>query len=313
MTLSSSSLPPFDLFEPMCGPGGIGTGFSKYFNIAYAIDIEKNAVRTYQANHPETRVQQRDIRDISGCHHDFDGIIGMIGGSPCQGWSLRNNRQNPNDPRNDLPGEYMRLVEEIKPEFFFFENIPRIPEEIQKDLAKRGEALGYNVSAHRINAVEYGAPQTRCRWVMVGLQHGFWSPAYMTPVSQYKTVRMAFSGITPKNNWGFMKSRPDTLEKLSRATTSWTSLDPDSNYHGTIIKLLWDQPSPTVCNVKKIYMAHPSENRNITSAEAAALQGFPAGYKFFGDQHGIGQMISDAVPVELSSEIARSIAGVIVG
>ena len=53
-----------DVFEMFCGPGGQGLGFSPFFNVSYAFDISTPAVKTYQANHPETQVRQQDVRDL---------------------------------------------------------------------------------------------------------------------------------------------------------------------------------------------------------------------------------------------------------
>lgn len=290
--------------EVFCGPGGMAQGFGPFFDISCAIDIEPATVKTYQANHAHTQVLQRDVRDISGARGDFDGLTGVIGGSPCQQWSRRNIRKKQNDPRAELPWEYIRLVSEIKPEFFLFENVTYAPEEVKLRFARESKALGYNVTSVCINASHYGAAQTRRRWIVVGTKRGTWSPELCPKVTTPKTVRMAFSTIT--ENWGYMKSRPDTLEKLAKATTSWTSLTDDGEYD-TIIRLQLDTPAPTVVNVKKVYLVHPTEVRNITSAEAAALQGFPPGYIWHGDQHSIGQQIANAMPVELARSVAQSI------
>jgi DNA (cytosine-5)-methyltransferase 1 len=292
-----------DVCEVFCGPGGQGLGFSPFFNVSQAFDISTPAVKTYQANHPETQVRQQDVRDLTGARADFDGIVGVLGGSPCQQWSRRNIHKKKNDPRAELPWEYLRIVEEAKPKFFVFENVTYAPEEVKLKFVKIAKSLGYNVTSEILNAAHYGAAQTRRRWIVVGMQTGTWSPTLCTRQAP-RTVRMAFETI--ENNWGFMKSRPDTLEKLAKATTEWSPISEDGDYD-TIIKLLPDKPSPTVVNVKKVYMVHPTEVRNISSAEAAALQGFPPGYTWHGDQHAIGQMIADAMPRELAFAIAQSI------
>ena len=296
---------PIDVLESFCGPGGMGIGFSQHFHITQAIDISKPACETYRANHHDTQVLQRDIRDLSCARGDFQGITGMIGGPPCQQWSRRNIRKKKNDPRRLLPGHYLRVVEEIKPEFFVLENVPYTPEIEKEKIIKRAKKIGYNVSSHCLTASDYGAAQTRRRWVVVGTLHGTWSPARMTPVAP-RTVNDVFRDLT--NNWGFMKSRPDTLEKLSRATTDWTSLSEDDDDYKTIIKLQLDKPAPAVVNVKKVYMVHPTEIRNISLAEAAALQGFPQTYQWRGgNQREIGQMIANAMPTEFAEALAGSI------
>jgi DNA (cytosine-5)-methyltransferase 1 len=193
------------VFEPFCGCGGLGTGFSKFFQVTYAIDIQRCCVDTYGANHPETTVQLRDVRDISGCQHDFDGVVGVIGGPPCQPFSRLNLKKRAVDPRSPLLEEFMRLVGEIRPRFYLLENIPAIPARKKKSIVRIGKSLGYNVSSLILNAADYGAAQHRRRWIVVGLRNRTWTPP--APRSP-KTVREAFSTI--QNNWGFMKSTPET-------------------------------------------------------------------------------------------------------
>lgn len=75
--------PAEQICELCCGAGGMGLGFSQHFEIAQAIDISRDAIRTYGANHPNTDIRKRDIRNITGCRGDFGGITGIIGGPPC--------------------------------------------------------------------------------------------------------------------------------------------------------------------------------------------------------------------------------------
>ena len=63
--------------ELFCGAGGMGLWFSQHFNVVEAVDISRDAVRTYGANHPETDARRRDVRDLSGTRGDFDGITGI--------------------------------------------------------------------------------------------------------------------------------------------------------------------------------------------------------------------------------------------
>jgi DNA (cytosine-5)-methyltransferase 1 len=72
-------------------------------------------------------------------------------------------------------------------------------------------------------------------------------------------------------------------------------------------RLEWESPAPAVVNLKKVYMVHPAELRNISLAEAAALQGFPPGYIWHGTESQEAQMIANAMPRELAEAIAGSL------
>lgn len=288
-------------------------GFSRYFTIVQAVDIAEAAVRTYRANHQETTVRRQDIRTMTGCRGDFIGITGVIGGPPCQGSSIINTKRDwsqsdivdlslhhiSEDPRNNLMNEFMRLVDEIQPRFFVMENVPGVPKERKTSVIEAGEMSGYTVASVYLNAAEYGAAQTRKRWIVIGLKGRMWTaPARRSP----GTVRQAFSGIG--ENWGVMQSSARTLETLTRSTDEWTGM---TGKFRSMIRLSWDRPSPAIVNLKKVYMVHPGETRNISLAEAAALQGFPADYRWNGTESQIAQMIADAMPAALAESIAGSI------
>ncbi len=287
--------------ELFCGAGGMGLGFSKHFEVTDAIDISRPAIKTYGANHPNTTARVKDVRNLTGARNDYEGITGIIGGPPCQSWSRRNIRQDPNDPRASLIDEYMRVVSEVKPQWFVLENVVTVPRDLKQRTVQNAEDLGYAVEPRYLNASDYGAAQTRRRWVVIGTKKRTIRDILTV---RPRTVRQAFSQIS--ENWGFMRSAPKTLERLADATPDEWS--PMTGKYGNIIKLLWDVPAPTVVNVKKVYMVHPGEIRNISLAEAAALQGFPPHYEWHGTETEIAQMVANAMPVEMASAIAGAIA-----
>lgn len=288
--------------ELFCGAGGMGLGFSQHFEIAKAVDIMPAAVKTYGANHPDTCTRKQDVRNLSGCRGDFEGITGIIGGPPCQAWSRRNIRKVVDDPRAQLVDEYMRVVEEVYPQFFVVENVVGIPKATKDKVVAQGKALGYQIASACLNASHYGAAQTRRRWICIGTRGNTLNTIHP---SQARTVRQAFAPIL--KNWGMMQSRPATLAKLATATSDeWA---PMSGKYGNMIKLEWDKPAPTVVNPKKVYMVHPGECRNISLAEAAALQGFPPGYIWKGSDTDKAQMIANAMPAEMAEAIASAING----
>lgn len=287
--------------ELFCGAGGMGLGFSQHFDVVEAVDLLPDAVKTYGANHPETDARQKDVRDLSGTRGDFDGITGVIGGPPCQAWSRRNIRKDANDPRALLLDEFMRVVDEVRPGFFVVENVVTVPKAAKQGVVQKAETLGYTVTSACLNAADYGAAQTRRRWIVVGLKTGSLGAI---PTAPARTVRQAFAGI--RENWGAMCSSPETLARLATATTDeWAAMNGE---YRNMIRLRWDEPAPTVCNPKKVYMVHPDECRNISLAEAAALQGFPPDYVWHGNEGAIAQMIANAMPAEMAAAVAGAIA-----
>src|SRR3989344_9602212 len=113
-----------DLF---CGAGGLSEGFRQAgFNVLLGIDNDESALRTYKLNHPESETLSKDISKIS--KKDITKKIGnkkinlIIGVPPCQGFSMAG-RRNPNDPRNFLVKQFLRIVNMINPEVFVIENV----------------------------------------------------------------------------------------------------------------------------------------------------------------------------------------------
>ena len=167
-----------DLFA---GCGGLSLGFEMAgFNIPLAIEIDEWASETYEKNHPSTKVLTDDITQIINLKDIISKedlpIDGIIGGPPCQGFSLSGNRDK-KDPRNSLFMEFVRFVEYFKPKFFVMENVPGIlsmktkdNEKVKDIILSEYDAAGYNVKICKLNAAEYGVPQARVRIFFIGIR-----------------------------------------------------------------------------------------------------------------------------------------------
>ena len=164
-----------DLFA---GAGGLSLGAARAgFRVAGAVEIDKEANETHLKNFPNAVHIARDISTLSGrdlislCGLKPGELSGLIGGPPCQGFSVIG-KQNPLDGRNRLLGHFMRLVKEIKPAFFVAENVPGIL--LGRNVDVLDEALGLVpksyviMAAHKVEAQRFGAPTTRKRMFFIG-------------------------------------------------------------------------------------------------------------------------------------------------
>lgn len=164
-----------DLF---CGAGGLSIGFERVgFKCVFANDIEEDFINTLKANHPHIGTKLGDIRNLKGS--DILESTGLskgaikliVGGPPCQGFSTVGKRWL-EDPRNQLFREYYRVVKEISPEVFVFENVTGLMSmdggAVLEEIIKLFSELGYKVKYQVLNAVEYGVPQHRERIIIVG-------------------------------------------------------------------------------------------------------------------------------------------------
>ncbi|MDO4224536.1 MAG: DNA cytosine methyltransferase [Bergeyella zoohelcum] len=176
-----------DLFS---GVGGLSYGFAHddLFEIVAANEILPNMAKAYQLNHPSVKMYNKDIKDfgINDLERDFNikkGEIDLvIGGPPCQAYSTVGKRLI-DDPRGKLFQEYYRVLKEIYPKVFIFENVKGLLSiqkgELLKNIISLFESLGYTVSYQVLNAVDYGVPQIRERVIIVGtlLKNKFEFPA----------------------------------------------------------------------------------------------------------------------------------------
>lgn len=192
-----------DLFA---GCGGLATGFrSAGFEIALAIEKDPSAVATYMANHLGTIVHNIDIRDMVDVSRFIEGPIdGVVGGPPCQGFSLCGNR-DARDPRNSLFHDFARIVEQTTPQFFVMENVTGITsmqtasgERVLDIIVSEFKRMGYDVSCRTLLAADYGVPQMRRRVIFIGVRGGdsqrMFPEAKLSP-EEYVTLDDAISDL----------------------------------------------------------------------------------------------------------------------
>lgn len=157
------------------GAGGLDLGFKQAgFDIIWANDFEKDAVDTYR-NNIGKEIVLGDIRKIRSEDIPNNPDV-VLGGFPCQGFSIANIRRNMKDERNFLYKELLRVVRDKKPKIFIGENVKgilsmqngKVIEMIKRDF----EELGYEVSYTLVNASDYGVPQNRERVIIFGNRIG---------------------------------------------------------------------------------------------------------------------------------------------
>lgn len=161
----------FKIVSLFSGCGGLDLGFAQAgFDIIWANDDDRAIWKTYEYNHATTKLNKKSIAEIPSTEiPDSDGIIG---GPPCQSWSLAGAMRGERDPRGQLFYEYIRVLRDKKPLFFLAENVPGIVSKSHlpafEKLLNEFHKIGYNVNYKLINAKHYGVPQERLRVIIVG-------------------------------------------------------------------------------------------------------------------------------------------------
>ncbi|MEN5239425.1 MULTISPECIES: DNA cytosine methyltransferase [Pseudomonas] len=209
-----------DLF---CGAGGITEGFRQAgYTSLYGNDVMPEAIETFRLNHPEAIADCRPIEEVDPATIraqlglDRGDLDVLVGGPPCQGFSINAPERFLDDPRNKLFKHYERFLEEFMPKAFVFENVPGLLSigdgKVYRQIVEIFTALGYHVTAKILFAAHYGVPQERWRLILLGSLAG---PIDPPEPSHYAVGRANFRG---GNTMTFQLSDTDR-ERLLPAVT----------------------------------------------------------------------------------------------
>lgn len=317
------------LISLFCGAGGLDLGFVQAgFNVVLAADYFQAAIDTHNLNSSCKSAVVLDLATATAA--DLQAIIdkispgaapiGIIGGPPCQGFSMANTKRSHDDPRNNLAKNYTKIVNELADiypiEFFLFENVSGLLSEDNAKVLKglrRTLQSKFTVSSSCLNSQDYGVPQSRERFLMVGLRkketkRKFIFPKPTTPTP--KTVRDVLENLPQPAFFNRSLSPKDiphhpnhwTMRPLSKR------FSPDLVSKGrSLIRLNWDKPSRTVAYGHREIHVHPSGLRRLSIYEAMLLQGFPENYQLSGNLSEQVTQVSNAVPPPLARILADSI------
>lgn len=292
------------------GAGGLDLGFIwAGHEIIWANDNFPDAVATYKKNIGDhivcDDIHNIDISDIPDC--DI-----VIGGFPCQGFSVANMKRNIDDQRNKLYQMLVKVIAAKKPKFFVAENVKGILSlakgEVIKMIINDFESLGYKVQKKVLNAADYGVPQLRNRVIITGVRSD------LDFVYEY-----------PKQTNS--EKEEDGLKKWVSVSEALKNLpDPDlpnniPNHEYSKFKLKFngylgnrainpDRPAPTVTargddKGGVVVLHHPNNQRRMTCRELATVQSFPVDFEFVGNKSSIYRQIGNAVPPLLGLAVAK--------
>ncbi len=326
--MKKSKINYIDLFA---GAGGISKGFElEEFENVFAIDCDEDSCNTYRQNFPAHVILEKNIEKLSKDEilelADGKEIDVVVGGTPCQGFSMAGNigRTFLDDPRNQLFKEFARVVSILNPKFFVIENVARVYNhnkgKTREEIFEMFKKLGYEVDCKLLNAVDYGVPQKRNRIFIIGNRFGFENRFPKKMDGDQKSVEDAIGTMPPLAsgessvipNHAAMNHTKQMLRKMSFVSNGGSrgqipkNLRPKSGDVRKYIK--HDKTKPSVCvtgDMRKIF--HYSQNRALTVRELARLQSFPDDFVFLGKSISQQQQVGNAVPPLLAQAIAKTI------
>lgn len=296
------------------GAGGLDLGLIMAgHHIIWANDIDKDAVATYKENIGDHIVCD-DIKNID--IQELPDADVVVGGFPCQGFSLANRMRTLEDDRNQLYRFFYNTIKIKQPKFFIAENVKGILSlghgEAIKQIVSDFEDAGYITTVTLVNMANYGVPQTRQRVIIVGQRKDI-------------STEMIFRFPKPTHS----KDGSDGLPK-------WVSIkdaidhfpDPDTpndvlNHVYSAYKVEYrnftghrqtnpDKPSPTILargNGKGGVCAIPHYNgkRRLSIRESASVQTFPEDFHFTGAMNSCYRQIGNAVPVHFAQQLGKEL------
>lgn len=350
-----------DVISLFSGAMGLDIGLAKAgLNVVIGQDFDPACVATMHAN--GHRVLNGDIREID--ETDLLDAAGLApgepflicGGPPCQPFSTAGKRMGINDPRGSLFMDFIRMIDHIRPRFFIMENVKGIMSAPLKHtaLAERDKddpaqqlgtvldvilsefsKLGYRTVYGVLDAVNYGVPQFRERFVLIGSRDNedvylpFPTHFQMHQEQKYRwrtlgnairdlesdcgecaafsEERLAYLRLVPEGgNW---RNLPESVQKEAMGGAYGSG----GGKVGFYRRLSYSQPSPTLVTSpvqKATMMCHPTQDRPLSIREYARIQQFPDNWRFMGTNAAKYRQIGNAVPIGLALALGRAVLSV---
>lgn len=310
------------------GCGGLDLGFENAgYNVVFANDYEERVKSTYDANH-DTELTVRDIRELE--YDDIPDCDGIVGGPPCQTWSLAGGLEGSDDDRGSVFYDYIDIIQAKQPKFFVTENVPGIVSKANIDefeeIIESFKDIGYTVQYKKLDAEYFEVPQSRTRVFIVGVRNDLnYDYEFPTETQKPMTQNAALSGMgEPKET----ADDPHAESELPLANHEYYVGGFSSRFMSRNRVRGWYEPAYTVLATARHQKIHPQAPkmvnvgedewefeegkeelyRRYSVREAARLQTFPDEFTFKYDNIKDGyKMVGNAVPVKMAESIAESL------
>jgi DNA (cytosine-5)-methyltransferase 1 len=336
----------YKLIDLFAGAGGMSLGFlNEGIEPILALDNDAAAVETHKLNFGGDAYCANIEEWLETAEVPQADVV--IGGPPCQGFSLLNKKRN-GDSRRALWEPYLEIANRSGARVFIMENVAELFRSPELDeIRAKAKVFGFETKAGVVNAADYGAAQTRKRTIVVGWRavaepdfpprptHA--DPSKKLNLPAWRTVRQVIGdlpapvgteiGVGAPMDLHFGRTPTDRSIARYKAVPiggnrfdlqrNAPELTPDcwvrKTSGGTDLfgRLWWDRPSVTIrtefFKPEKGRYLHPDQDRPITHREAARIMGFPDDFRFSGTKTQVARQIGNAVPPALASALGRMV------
>jgi DNA (cytosine-5)-methyltransferase 1 len=291
------------------GAGGLDLGLVKAgHEIIWANDFDTDSCETYKLNIGD-HIVCNDIAKIK--LEEIPDCDVVVGGFPCQGFSMANMLRAADDDRNKLYKQFYRIIKTKKPYYFIAENVRGILSldngNVIKKIVKDFSDAGYRVKYKAFNTADFGVPQSRMRVIIAGTrkdlpeEKDFQFPEPTHDKTNWVSISKALKGIPePEDQKSKLKNHIYSKYKITnRNFTGHRQTDPN-------------KPSPTILargNGKGGVCAiqHPENHRRMSVRESASVQTFPLNFEFVGSMGSMYRQVGNAVPVLFGQHLGKKL------
>lgn len=331
--------------ELFAGGGGLGEGFTRAgFDVAVAVELDRAAAQTYRLNHPGTVVLETDAMAVTGS--DIAAVApraatpaALIGGPPCQGYSVAGKR-DASDSKNTLYRAVTNLARQLRPQFVAIENVPGVRNvdgrSFDTAIIDELTGAGYHAEAHLLRACDYGVPQLRRRILFLA-QRADLGPAPIPPAPSHCAGERCNFGCGSQP--GSRCSNPPTPTVMqSLEGLPWLEAGTDAEYvtvdgvtmynastmahSATVVekisritpgagpisyRRLHTDLARTIVAGHRALPVHPVLNRTLSVREAARIQGFADDHVFCGKRSQQPLQVANAVPPPMAQAVATAL------
>lgn len=335
------------------GAGGMDVGFKNAgIDIIFANELDKYACQTYKANHPKSLLIEGNINQhLSFFEKQKNKIDIVFGGPPCQGFSVAG-KMDPNDERSKLVWSFLNVVKLVRPKAFIIENVKALGisprwHETREKIIQIAKEMGYTISFHILNSVDFGVPQKRERVFFIGFLNSYIDVSKLEinfekfhqpkvdlrtalkklgPVGTEINPNTCTAKITFAKNPVLRKSpyagmlfngmgRPLNLDDAANTLPASMGGNKtpivDEEYLNYGAQQNWIIKFHQEIMNKNIDLSKaivPDRLRRLSIKEAATIQTFPEDYTFVGTKSTIYKQIGNAVPCKLAEVVAKVVS-----
>ncbi|MCZ8352954.1 MAG: DNA (cytosine-5-)-methyltransferase [Rhizobium sp.] len=295
-------------------------------------EFDRNAAATLRTNRPDWKVIEGDIKTLDFRPYHAHGVDLVAGGLPCQRYSSEGYGLGKDDPRDLFP-DAVRIVKEIKPKAFLFENVEGLlhgkHSDHIADVLRAFRKVGYQTEIHRIQAGDLGIAQVRRRVLVVGLRHDIADAFRMPPAFPARRLNignalvdlMAANGWDGAHAWARQRAEQPVFDRSgdlvaygAQASTVVTGSGKRRRNEKAVQKAMGydttgapDQ-APTAEEASK-----PGSMPSLTLRMRARLQNFDDDWRFEGGKQAMARQIGNAVPPRLAQAVGMSLYSAISG